>query len=153
MPAAMKASLRELVRLEKGASIIEFAVMAPVLSFLLIGIIEVGRFMYFGVLAANAARAGVQWGAQNLSTADNAAGMTYAAAQDGQNLSNWTITSSYFCTLNGTVTACATSSVPSGEIYYVQVSATGSFYSLFQYPGIPRSVPVSGTAVMRVVSQ
>jgi Flp pilus assembly protein TadG len=137
---------------EKGTALTEFAVMVPVFTFLLVGLIEIGRFTYFALLASNAARAGVQWGAQNLSNAENNTGMTNAAQNDGQNL-GWTITPSHFCTLNGTVTTCATGAVPAGQVYYVEVTATGTFYSLLKYPGIPRTLPVSGKAVMRVMSQ
>ncbi len=55
---------------------VEFAILAPVFVFLLIGLIEVGRFAFFGILAANAARAGAQYGAQTLSTAADTVGMT-----------------------------------------------------------------------------
>ena len=137
---------------EAGTAMVEFAVLAPVFIFLLVGLIEIGRFSYFALLAANAARAGVQWGAQNLSTADSNYGMGDAAQHDGQNL-GWTVTESHFCTLNGTVTTCATGAVPAGQVYYVQVTTAGTFNSLLKYPGIPQSIPVSGKAVMRVVGQ
>ncbi len=137
---------------EAGTAMVEFAVLAPVFIFLLVGLIEIGRFSYFALLAADAARAGVQWGAQNLSTADNNYGMADAAQNDGQHL-GWTVTQSHFCTLNGTVTACAIGAVPAGQVYYVQVTTSGTFNSLLKYPGIPQSLPVSGKAVMRVVGQ
>lgn len=142
----------KLFRSEKGTALVEFAVMVPVFSFLLLGLIEIGRFAYFALLAANAARAGVQWGAQNLSDAENNTGMTNAASNDGQNL-GWQVTPSHFCTLYGAVTTCATGAVPASQVYYVEVTATRNFYSLFKYPGIPQTLPVSGKAVMRVMSQ
>jgi Flp pilus assembly protein TadG len=149
----MKTWVRKLIASEAGTGLVEFAIVAPVFAFLLIGLIEIGRFTFFALLAANAARAGVQWGAQNLTTADNNAGMQSAALSDGQSL-NWTITPSHFCTVDGTVTPCASGvAVPAGQVYYVEVDTTGTFTSLLKYPGIPQSLPVSGKAVMRVVSQ
>ena len=37
---------------------VEFALLAPVFIFMMIGVIEVSRYMYFGIVAAHAARAG-----------------------------------------------------------------------------------------------
>jgi Flp pilus assembly protein TadG len=155
----LKRHVRKLFRSQAGTSMVEFALVAPVLIFLLIGLIEVGRYTYFGILAANAARAGVQYGAQDLYTAQDKAGMTSAALGDGQNLSNWTaanggITADYLCSSNGALAvSCGLSSPPAGTVYYVKVTVTGTFQSLLNYPGIPNNVPVSGSAMMRVVSQ
>ncbi len=136
---------------------VEFAIIAPVLVFLLIGLIEVGRYAYFGILAANAARAGVQYGAQNPMTADQTTAIRNAALQDGQNpAASWTITPTVLCSVNGatpTAAACSGAGVPVNTIYYVQVQVTGTFSSLLRYPGIPTNIPISGSAVMRVANQ
>jgi Flp pilus assembly protein TadG len=146
--------IRRLARSEAGASLVEFALLAPVMIFLLIGLIEVGRYTYFAILAANAARAGVSYGAQNALTAFNTAGMQNAASQDAQNISNFTTTTNVFCSTDGvTTTTCPSGTGPTPPVYYyVQVSVTGTFSSLFNYPGIPNHIPISGSAVMRVVS-
>ncbi len=105
--------LRRLVRSDKGTSMVEFAIIAPVFIFLLIGLIEISRFAFFALLAANAARAGAQYGAQNTTTASDSASMTAAAltdGQNGQNITNWTsspgsITANcYYTTTTGGVT-------------------------------------------------
>ena len=149
-------------RAESGASLVEFAVFAPLFAFLLVGLIEIGRFMFFSILAANAARAGAQYGAQDLTTAYDTNGITSAAAQDGQNLSNWTapgggITVQQLCAVNGAAPApCATSGnagPPQNTIYYVRVQVTGVFQTLLNYPGIPNNVPISGGSMMRVITQ
>ncbi len=135
---------------------VEFAILAPVFVFLLIGLIEVGRFAYFGILAANAARAGAQYGAQTLSTAEDNTGITSAAKQDGQNLSAWNVTPNQLCSINGGAPAPCPSpgaTPPANTIYYVQVQVNGTFTSLLRYPGIPPSVPISGSATMRVANQ
>ncbi len=135
---------------------VEFAILAPVFVFLLIGLIEVGRFAFFGILAANAARAGAQYGAQTLSTAADTVGMTSAAVQDGQNLSNWHVLPTNLCSVSGgTPAPCPSPGAgpPTNTIYYVQVRVNGTFTSLLNYPGIPHSVPISGSATMRVANQ
>lgn len=136
---------------------VEFAILAPVFVFLLIGLIEVGRFAYFGILAANAARAGAQYGAQSLSTAADTVGMQSAALNDGnQSASTWSVTPTNLCSLSGGTPAPCPSpgaTPPANTIYYVQVQVSATFHSLLNYPGIPRSVPISGSATMRVASQ
>jgi Flp pilus assembly protein TadG len=153
---------RSALRSESGTSLIEFAFIAPIIIFLLVGMIELGRFGYFAILAANAARAGAQYGAQDVMTAYDTAGITTAAVQDGQNLPNWTtnggaVTVNQLCAVNGgTLHACGVSigpGPPQNTVYYVQVQVLGQFNSLLNYPGLPSSLPISGSATMRVATQ
>jgi Flp pilus assembly protein TadG len=137
------------LRSESGASIVEFAIVAPFLVLLLIGTIDFGRYMYDGILAANAARAGVQFAAQNLETAVNTVGVQNAAYADAQNLSGLSASATRFCELSGVVTPCTTN----GAVPYVQVLTTGTFYPIIAYPGLPASILVSGSAVMRVENE
>jgi Flp pilus assembly protein TadG len=149
----------KLWRKDDGTSLVEFALVAPVLIFLLIGMIEIGRFGYYAILAANAARAGAQYGSQDLSKAQDTDGIKNAVAQDGQNLSNWNangaITATPLCSVNGgALQTCGAGSSPAaGNVYYVRVQVTGTFTSLLHYPGLPAQLPVSGSATMRVVYQ
>ncbi len=153
---------RALLRSESGTSLIEFAVILPVFLFLLLGIVEVGRYTYFSILAAHAARAGVQYATQNLQTAADAntnsasSHTAGAASQDAQSLSNWTIHSSIVCTINNQPSPCPvnnSNSVSPSLVYYVKVTVSGTFKSLFSYPGIPTNVPVGASDVQRVGSQ
>jgi Flp pilus assembly protein TadG len=141
---------------ESGTSLIEFALTAPFMCLLLIGIIEIGRFTFFAILAANAARAGAQYASQNLGTAINVAQIQSAAKQDGQNLSNWTVTASALCSTGGSVPVpcnAAGTAPPQNIVYYVKVQVAGTFTSLLTYPGLPHSLPISGSTVMRVSAQ
>jgi Flp pilus assembly protein TadG len=140
-------------RSESGTSMVEFALVLPVILFLLIGLIETGRYMRFAILAAHAARAGVQYGAQSTLTAIDKTGVANAAVQDGQSLSNWNVTLSHFCTNNGALATCPIGEPSSTTAYYVQVVVKGTFSSLLNYPGIQNSVPITSTAVMRVGAQ
>lgn len=147
---------RIFLRSDSGTSMVEFAILAPVFILLLIGLIEVGRFAYLGILAANAARAGVQYGAQNASTAVQTAAIKSAAREDGENLPTWVITPTILCSVNGatpTASACSGSGVPENTIYYLQVQVSGQFSSLLNYPGIPHSPTINGSAMMRVANQ
>ena len=154
MIARLTKRTRALLDSESGNSLVEFAILAPVMVLLLIGLVDVGRYMFYAILAANAARAGVAYGAQGLSTALDSAGMSNAALQDGQNLSQWTATGTHFCTLNGSASACpsAGSTPPPNMLYYVQVQVNGTFKPMIAYPGF-NNVKVTGSAAMRVTSQ
>jgi Flp pilus assembly protein TadG len=149
--------MKNLVRCNRGTSMIEFALVAPMLIFLFMGLVEVGRYTNFAIMAANAARAGVQYGAQNLTTAQDNAGMENAALNDAQNVGNFgTPTAQHLCSVSGgALETCSSSSGPpaANTVYFVEVNVTGTFKPLLTYPGIPSSVPVSGNAIMRVADQ
>jgi Flp pilus assembly protein TadG len=143
-----------------GTSMVEFALLAPVFIFMMVGVIEVTRYLYFGIVAAHAARAGVQYAAQTTETAADAAAngakTKSAAIADGQNLSAWQVTSSITCTVGGQASTCpinTANAVPANLVYYVQVKVTGTFNSLLAYPGLPHSIPVTATAIMPVGNQ
>jgi Flp pilus assembly protein TadG len=143
---------RAFLRCDRGSSIVEFALLAQTFAFLLIGLIEMGRYEYYSILAAHAARAGVQYGAQNVVAAADNSGMSSAAQADTSN-SGFTVASSHYCVFNGAVVNCGTGEPPAGTTYYVQVKVSGGISSLFHYPGLPASLPLSATATLRVVSQ
>ncbi len=163
---------RAALRDERGTSLLEMAFLIPILLLLLLGIIEIGRYAELSILVANAARAGVQYGAQNLVTAADNAGIQNAALNDGQNISPCTggnttncltvsppanAYSGYVlcgCSSSGTApgstcppTGC---SLPNHQLVYIQVDTQGKFKSLFSYPGIPSSLTINGSAQMRV---
>ncbi len=148
-----------MLRSNRGTSMVELALVLPVMVFLLIGVIEVGRFTYFWIVAEHAARAGVQYASQNLQTAADAAASgpgTAAAAKADANIPSWTVKSSLTCTVNGASAPCPANnanSVSPTLVYYVQVQVTGTVTSLLNYPGIPHSIPLSVTASQRVVNQ
>jgi Flp pilus assembly protein TadG len=153
---------------QSGQSLVELAMALPVLVLLALGVIEVGRYAYIGILVANAARAGAAYGGQSLPQAVNANGVTAAVQndfqdnrQDAKNLSLSSITSSASCGCdsNGTVTTadCSGATNPTAGtcaaghwVVMVSVTATGTFTSLFNYPGIPKSITISRTSTMRV---
>ena len=140
---------------DEGAALAEMAIILPLLALVLSGVIEAGRFGYYSILAGNAARAGVQYGAQNLYTAADDAGMQSSALADGQNVPGLTATSSHSCQCaDGSASTCQpTDCASSHRIVFVQVTTTGTFGSLLNYPGLPdslRAITVTNSAVMRV---
>jgi Flp pilus assembly protein TadG len=155
-----------ILRPQSGQSLVEVALLTPLLLAVLVGGIELGRYAYIAILVGNAARAGAGYGAQSLVQSVDTTGIQTAADDDfqsnGQNVSNLKVTSSTSCGCDngGTTTsaACSTSSnsnagtCTSGHwVVMVSVTASGTFNSLFSYPGIPKSISVSNTATLRVV--
>jgi Flp pilus assembly protein TadG len=148
-----------------GQSLLEVALLLPMLLALLLGVIELGRYAYISILVGSAARAGAAYGAQNLVLSVDTAGILAAADNDfqnnGQNTASLTVSSvtSCGCDNSGTITgfACSTSAnlaagtcTPGHWVVMVSVTASGTFNSLFNYPGIPKSLTVSNTATLRV---
>jgi Flp pilus assembly protein TadG len=158
-----------------GQTLVEVALTLPLLLLLTLGVIEVGRYTYIGILIGNAARAGAAYGAQSGGTSTDTAGITLAAKNDfqnnGQKLSKLTVSSVISCgcdnagtltidyttaagcsdatnpALAATIAAC----VPGGHwVAMVAVTSSGTFNSIFKAPGVPTSIAVSKTATMRV---
>jgi Flp pilus assembly protein TadG len=139
---------------QRGQSLVELALVVPILLILLVGIIEIGRFAYYSILVSNAARAGAQYGAQSLATAKDTVGITAAANRDGQGGTGLTVTPGQRCGCSGTTltaTCPATLCVlPNHALVYVRVQVQGQFNSLFNYPGLPAALNVTDVAEMRV---
>src|ERR1700744_6377881 len=80
-PAGVIARLAGL-RSESGQSLVELSLGLTAMTVLLIGATEFGGLAYASIEVSNAARAGVQYGAQNHTTASDTTGMQTAATQD-----------------------------------------------------------------------
>ena len=136
-----------------GQTVLELALMLPLMLLLLVGLIEIGRFAYFDILVSNAARAGAQYGAQSLIQAADKTGIETAAQSDGRN--TMTITPAQMCGCTAaTLAICPPGGGGGGgcgrPLVYVQVTATETYSSLFNYPGIPTSMTLTSTSTMRV---
>ena len=80
-----------------GQASVELALSVPLLLMMFLVVVETGRAFYIAISLSNAARAGVQYGSQNLTTAGDNAGMQAAAANDAPNLVAMTATATHFC--------------------------------------------------------
>lgn len=144
--------LHRLARADSGSAIAELAIIAPLLLILIIGMIEVGRFAQYSILVANAARSGAQYGAQNLGTAADFAGMQAAATADGQNTPGLSATAIQYCRCaDGTASTCLPADCStSHRLVFVQVDATGTFQSILHFPYVPTSQTITSRSAMRV---
>jgi len=156
-----------------GLALTEFALTIPLGLVLFIGILDFGRVFYTAMTVSHAARAGVQYGAQNNGTSGDFAGMRDVVKNAAGDVNrDITPTACRFCQCadgSGSCTSCSGDSVlgmatdrcsdasgclsacPSGAPrVYVQVSAEKVFTTLFPYPSIPRTTDIKRQVIMRV---
>jgi Flp pilus assembly protein TadG len=169
LKTSLRSAMRKarILRSESGQTIVELALVTPVLLSLLLGAIELGRYAYLSILVGNAARAGAAYGAQSLAQSVDNTGIQTAADNDfqnnGQNVSSLTVSSSVSCGCDsvGTVstqpcTGIDTRSICGTGSHWVVTASVGAqdtFHSIFNYPGIPSSITVNRTCAMRVAQQ
>lgn len=155
---------------ERAQSLVELALLTPLLLILIIGVVEMGRYASLGILVGNAARAGAQYGAQNFAHAADITNiqcavqnesLTTAPTCPSSNPTGLTATTSPVCGCDngGTITAIACSSTCSGSshmVVSVQVTASGTFNPIFNYTRplfgyltVP-SLTISRTATERI---
>ena len=147
---------------DSGQGLIELALTLPLLILILLGGAEFARFAWASIETANAARAGVQYGAQSNITAADTAGIQTAALNDGVNLAGLTATSSSWCACStapttqlagaggGCPTALSNCASPAIVLEYVQVNTSSTIRPLFHWPGLPATFTPTGSAIMQV---
>ncbi|RMD84018.1 MAG: hypothetical protein D6815_05130 [Candidatus Dadabacteria bacterium] len=142
---------------QRGAAVLEVAVMLPLLLLLLLGAIDLGRAAADALTIQSAAQAGAQYGAQDTLHAKDVAGIRKAVMEDLGDSSaaqSAKIKIERYCNClgeNGTVdcdtgTCADPSQTPR---MYVRVSVRHNFKTLLKYPGLPHRVPLKQTAIMR----
>jgi Flp pilus assembly protein TadG len=136
---------------QAGQAAVELALLLPVLAVLLVGVADLARVFFFSIAVNNAARAGVQYGAQSLTYSGDFKGMQQAALNDGATVPGLAATATNFCECNGggSVSCSPLPSCP-GVASYVQVQTSAQFTTLVKYPGVPSTVALTGNAIMRV---
>jgi len=137
---------------DSGQAVVELALMLPVALMFLIGIVEIGRYANASIVVDHAARAGVQYAAQNNVTASDTSQIIQAAQADATEFPNLTVTPSHYCTCaDGSSSTCEpTDCQDSRIIEYVKVDTETQLPSLFGYPAFPKVFTVKGQAIMRV---
>jgi hypothetical protein len=154
-----------------GQSLVELALVLPMLTLLILGGVEVGRLAYADIEVSNAARAGVAYAMQSHATVaptpSNITNIETAAQQDAPNISSLVVDPpvlACYCETSGGVTSAlascsstdaslTTCASPSSIVIYVQVNTHADIDTAFHFPGIPSTVTLRGTASMRVEQQ
>lgn len=145
---------RRLWRAEDGVSAIEFAVVAGILSLLLLGICDFGLGFWEQMQVANAARAGAESAIKNGYNATN----IQTAVTNATNLQGVQATpapsSSCGCpdATSGVSAATCGAGCPDGSTAgtFVTVNAQVSYQTLFVWPGIARPMTLASSATVRL---
>jgi Flp pilus assembly protein TadG len=149
-----------------GSAAVELAVALPVLALLLVGTADFARVFYWAIEMTNAARAGAQYGAQNLGTGADHTAVETAATGSVNVGGDLTANASRRCECSD-ATATFTSTAPAANnctdppstscpsagtfrVITITVTVTKTFSTFAPYPGIPRPLTFSRAAIMRV---
>ena len=136
---------------EDGSSVVELALLMPVLVLVLVGAVDYGQAYYVGIEVASAAEAGTTYGVANPS---DTAGMQSAALLDANDVPTMTATATSGCECSdGTSVVAGCSPVPScvyNRLNYVDVSTTVSYRPMLVYPLLPATLTLKGHSRMRI---
>jgi Flp pilus assembly protein TadG len=144
--------VRRFTKADGGQAVVEVALVAPLFLLLMAGAIDLGRFAQFDAKLVSSARAGAQYGSQNLVTAADTTGMVSAGQTDVQSQTGITVSASAFCKCaDGTAAGCTASACSANHrLVYVNVSASGVFVPLFRAIFGVGATPRVRTAIMQV---
>jgi Flp pilus assembly protein TadG len=149
---------------ERGQALVETALVFPILILLLVGGAELARVAFAAIEVANAARAGVAYGAQNTATSADTTGIQNAAISDaGDMAASLTTTAtvtgtcsnpSVLCTGTGSTCVNTDCSDAGDHIENIlTVTTTASFDPDIHLPGIPTTYALHGQAIQKVLPQ
>jgi hypothetical protein len=137
-----------------GQSLVEFALVVPLLLLLLLGAIEVGRAAYYAIAVTSASYSAVEFGAQTYATAGDDNGIKQAALSEAPMLSPDNVTKSiYYECPDGSATTPVTadSDCVDGRYYsYLKVNTQMDLMPLIGFPGIPAPFSLKGNASERI---
>ena len=139
---------------EEGDALIEFALLLPLLTLLMVGAVDFGRVFYAANAVTQAARNGVQYGARPGKSTDYTGMQNAASTAASPDLTGFAATATGFseCTDQPGTRRPPTFTCPIGtrKLTYVQVTGTYTFTTLARVPGIRSSLPISRTAIAQV---
>jgi Flp pilus assembly protein TadG len=153
-------TLRTMLANQRGGALVETALTAPLLLFMILGLVEFGRVAYIGVQASNAARAAVSYGSQNVITASDTNGMQLAAQLEASGLASQNVnlsvnavqncscsspdtTTTPFACLNASTASCPD---PSFVEQTLDVTVTATFDPIIHAGNFPGTFSITGRA-------
>ena len=143
-----------LLRKERGAAIMEFAVVVPLLLVTTIGLVDFGRAAFEAIEVENAAHAGASYGARSKGLAADTAGIKAAAIADmGDEVdsSKVTIESERYCECDdGSNVDCDKDCGGVLPLIFVRVHVEKQFETLLKYPGLDGDIDLQREVSLRV---
>lgn len=150
------------VRKEQGVAAVEFALVAPMLLLLLMGIYDFGMFVNQKMLLESTARAAAEYinqGGEEDNLQTDIVNMMNLEA-NGASEESLALETEFICECTGgEVLECddeeasCTADDEDTDTYirrYVVVNVNMTFDTLFPYPGLPESIPLSGSVRMQI---
>lgn len=134
-----------------GQALVELSVGLSLLVLIVLGAVEFGQVIYTGIQVSDAAKAGVQYGAQNQGTAADSNGIELAAQADAPTLTGLQVTPSKSCACSdGSAstclnTDCSTSHLEETLIVNTQYTVT----PIIRLPGFGSSFTLKGQAIQK----
>jgi Flp pilus assembly protein TadG len=136
---------------EQSSSLVELALVMPMLVFLMVGAIEFGQAYYVSIEVTSAAEAGASYGVINLT---DTAGMASAAILDAADVPAMTASATWGCECsdgsNATVNCTSVPACSANLVDYVDVNTSVTFQPMLTYPGMPSNLALKGHSRMRV---
>jgi Flp pilus assembly protein TadG len=142
-----------------GQTLVEVALTTPVLILMFLGAAEFARVAFASIEVANAARAGVAYGAQNVSTAADSVGIQTAATLDAGDMAatlTATSTASGVCSSGALCTGAGSSCLNTdcatpGDHFetILTVNTVAIFDPLIHVPGVASTFTLHGHAVQK----
>lgn len=135
---------------DEGASILEVALLLPILLLLLVGAVDYGRGYYAAIEVSSAAEAGALYGTLNPT---DTTGMVSMAKLNAKDISGMNANASYGCICSdgsSFVLSCTlTITCPTNVVKYVEVTTSANYTPMLPYPGIGSSLPLSSKVRLR----
>ena len=139
---------------EAGSSLLEVALLLPMLLLVLMGVADFGRAYYLAIEVAGAAHAGAVYGAQNII---DTTGMQNAAKLNSPDVGGLVATGSWGCECSdGTALSASCSITPTcsvNVVYYAKVNATATYHPMMPWKGINSSITITRSTTMRSASE
>lgn len=151
---------------ERGAAIVEFAIMFPVLVMMCMGAADFGRLFFHAVTVTQAAGTGVFYGAQGGFTSGRFSQMQQEAEDDADDLDRMgtvSATADRYCDCPDApatgpadtnavdcITGTCTTNGYGPPRVFVRTRVQQTFRTFGRYPGIPYGVDVGERAFLRV---
>ena len=141
---------RKVSAAENGSSLVELALLTPLLLLLFAGSVDLGQACFVAIEVSAAASAGTAYGVQNPT---DTSGMQKAAVLDAPNLSGLSAVASWGCECSdgtspsascGTNPTCGTT-----RVKYVAVSTALHYVPVFGLPGLPSNLLLMSTSRLR----
>ena len=149
--SARRRKLRGLAQAKEGISTIEFALVATMLCWFVLGIIDLGVGFWEDMQVGNAARAGAEYAVSTLNptSAQIQTAVTSATALTGLTATPAPTHSCYCADASAGLTSatCGNTCASGGTAqHYWAISAQKSYSTIFPWPGLPSPVTLSATA-------